>query len=102
MTPASQPSSAEAAPLAPEAAAALDAALDALQTGQPLDRAGLLARHPELAEPLAALDVLIVDRSTVLDGAGHAAVPAPPLQVGPYQIQRELGAGGFGVVYLAF
>jgi serine/threonine protein kinase len=98
----SQPSSAEAAPLAPEAAAALDAALDALQAGRPLDRAGLLARHPELAEPLAALDVLFIDRSTVLDGPRRPEPAAPPPQIGPYRVERELGAGGFGAVYLAF
>jgi hypothetical protein len=102
MSQTSQPPSAETAPLAPEAAAALDAALDALQAGRPLDRAGLLARHPELAEALAALEVLFIDHSTVLDGTRRLAPPALPPQIGPYQVERELGAGGFGVVYLAF
>jgi serine/threonine protein kinase len=102
MSHTSPPSSAEAAPLAPEAAAALDAALDALLAGRPVDRADLLARHPELAQPLAALDVLFVDHSTVLDGPRRTAPAAAPPQIGPFQIERELGAGGFGVVYLAF
>jgi serine/threonine-protein kinase len=102
MSQSSQPSSAEAVPLAPAAAAALDAALDALQAGRPVDRAGLLAQHPELGGALAALDELFLDRSTSLDGPRRLDSPAPPLQIGPYQVERELGVGGFGVVYLAF
>jgi hypothetical protein len=78
-------------------AAALDAALDALQSGRPFDRQALLARHPDLAEPLAALDQLFAPTT-------HPAPTTPPCpeRIGPYRIVREIGAGGFGVVYLAF
>jgi hypothetical protein len=72
-------------------AAALDAALDALRAGRPLDRASLLARHPELSGALAALEQLLPP----------ASLPRPET-VGRYRIERELGAGSFGVVYLAF
>jgi hypothetical protein len=83
-----------------ESAAALDAAIDALHTGKPLDRAALLARFPQLAGALAALDDLAVTRAAAPPAPG----PPPPLPgaVGPYQLERELGAGGFGIVYLAY
>jgi tRNA A-37 threonylcarbamoyl transferase component Bud32 len=86
-----------------EMAAALDAALDALQTGRPFDRAALLARHPALAGALGALDQLFAP-TTAGEGEGAAAGRplACPERVGPYRIVREIGAGGFGVVYLAF
>jgi serine/threonine-protein kinase len=90
-------------PLADEQmAAALDGALDALQAGRPYDRAGLLASYPALAEPLAALEQLFLP-STILN---HTPPPGPPPgcpeHIGPYRVVREIGAGGFGVVYLAF
>ncbi|MGL4549613.1 MAG: serine/threonine-protein kinase, partial [Gemmataceae bacterium] len=72
-------------------AAALDAALDALRAGRPLDRAALLAQHPQLHDALAALEHLLPS----------AALPRPDA-VGRYRVERELGAGSFGVVYLAF
>jgi hypothetical protein len=84
-----------------EMAAALDAALEALQNGRPFDREALLARHPALASALAALDQLF---ATTSPGAGLSG-PLPvaqPQHIGPYLIERELGAGGFGRVYLAF
>jgi tRNA A-37 threonylcarbamoyl transferase component Bud32 len=76
--------------------AALDEAIDAHRAGRPIDRAGLLARHPQLAEALDALDHL--------GGSpfARAAAPSMPEQIGPYRIERELGAGGFGIVYQAF
>jgi hypothetical protein len=77
-------------------AAALDEALAALQAGRPFDRAALLARHPDLAGPLAALDGLVGAPA----GAG-GAIPFPT-QVGRYRVERQLGVGSFGVVYLAF
>ncbi len=84
-----------------EMAAALDSALDALQNGRSFDRDGLLARHPALASALAALDQLFGSTSV---GQGEvASLPlARPRQIGPYLIERDLGAGSFGVVYLAY
>jgi serine/threonine protein kinase len=85
-----------------EGAAALDAALDALRAGRPVDRAALLARHPELAEAMAALDHLLCDGTTLADGAAVRPPASFPEQVGPYRVERRLGVGGFGIVYLAF
>jgi serine/threonine protein kinase len=85
-----------------EGAAALDAALDALRAGRPVDRAALLARHPELAEAMAALDHLLCDGTTLADGAAVRPPASFPGQVGPYRVERQLGVGGFGIVYLAF
>lgn len=84
-----------------ESAAALDAAIDALQTGKPYDRTALVAQFPHLADALAALDDLVVTRTTGPHTASVTAVVQPG-NIGPYQIERELGTGGFGIVYLAF
>ncbi len=84
-----------------EMAAALDGALDALQAGRPVDRAGLLAKHPELAEALAGLDQLF-GGATVAGGPASSPSPILPESLGRYRVERELGAGGFGVVYLAY
>jgi tRNA A-37 threonylcarbamoyl transferase component Bud32 len=88
--------------LEPEAAAALDAALDALKGGRAVDRAALLARHPQLDAALAALDRLFAQPATVAEGLPCAPTTCLPQQIGPYRIERELGQGGFGVVYLGF
>lgn len=69
-------------------AAALDEALEKIRKGAPLDRDALIGRYPALAEMLDTLDQL-------------RTPPAKPQQIGRYRIERELGAGGFGVVYLA-
>jgi hypothetical protein len=84
-----------------EMAAALDAALDAMQSGRPFDRGDLLARHPALAEALGALDQLFAPTSTGEEKPTPGPHPCPE-KIGPYRIVREIGAGGFGVVYLAF
>src|SRR4051812_47014135 len=83
-----------------EMAAALDEALDALQRGRAVDRAALVARHPALASVFDQLVQLFAPTSA---GHGSAATPlARPLQIGAYLVERELGVGGFGVVYLAY
>jgi tRNA A-37 threonylcarbamoyl transferase component Bud32 len=99
MTPTSQPPDTE---LGEDVAAALDAALDALQQGRNIDRAALLARHPELAGAVAALDQIAGTRSTVAGERGEGPPPELPQRIGPYRVERELGAGGFGAVYLAY
>jgi hypothetical protein len=85
-----------------EMAGALDAALDALQKGRSFDREGLLSRYPALAEPLRALESLFVPSTT--SGPDRRLTPPLncPAQIGPYRVLGEIGAGGFGVVYLAF
>jgi serine/threonine-protein kinase len=83
-----------------ELAAVLDEAVATLLAGRPLDRGRLLARYPQLAEALAGLERLAGLSATAAD-ARPAALSLPE-RVGPYKVERELGAGGFGVVYLAY
>jgi serine/threonine protein kinase len=89
-------------PSDPEVAAALDEIIEAMHAGRPVDRDGLLARHPELAGALEGLDQLFRGETTVVAGLPSSSAPAPvPEAIGPYLIERELGAGSFGLVYLA-
>jgi tRNA A-37 threonylcarbamoyl transferase component Bud32 len=83
-----------------ESAAALDQAIDALQAGRPIDQAELLKCHPQLADALAILEQLAFPTHRI-EPATPAVHPPRPECLGPYCIQRELGAGGFGTVYLA-
>jgi serine/threonine protein kinase len=95
------PAPADSLVLTEDAATALDAAIDAVQKRRPFDRAGLLARFPELAEPLTALEQLCGEQ-TAAEGQPAQSVPPPPERIGPYRVERQIGTGGFGVVYLAF
>jgi serine/threonine protein kinase len=88
-------------------AEAIDRVIDARQAGTAVDRDSLLSRFPQLLTALDALDRLCHDPVAVLapppaEGAEGAAAGVLPAQIGPYQIERELGSGGFGVVYQAF
>jgi serine/threonine protein kinase len=82
-------------------AAALDAALDAVQRGLSLDRNALLQRFPSLGAALDALDQIVAGQTTRPE-ANVAVSTSAPERIGPYRIDKQLGAGGFGVVYLAF
>lgn len=75
-------------------ATAFDEYVSARQAGKSGDCAAVLARYPQLADALAMFQELLPP------SPGLAEQPMPA-QVGPYRVERELGAGGFGVVYLA-
>jgi serine/threonine-protein kinase len=103
MANASHPSPLDSSSLDAASAAALDGAIDALQNGLPFDRTTFLTRYPQLAEPLAAV-VQLLGEHTIVQGAPPTPgfQPGLPGMIGPFRIERELGAGGFGSVYLAY
>jgi len=73
-----------------------DRIVERLHAGETLDRAAILAEHPEHAPALEAFLDLIEE----IEGGEAPASPAPS-RLGDFVIGRELGRGGMGVVYEA-
>jgi tRNA A-37 threonylcarbamoyl transferase component Bud32 len=89
----------EVAPLGPAASIVgiLDRYLADLRAGQAPDREHLLANHPDLA---TELDACLAGIEFVHRATGPVA-PETPATLGEFQIVREIGRGGMGVVYEA-
>src|ERR1700722_6868079 len=89
----------------PPVVRALEEYTAALESGQPPNRAEILARYPEAAEVLAeCFDALGFVRSAAPQLQSPQAPesdlgPATPL--GDFRILRQVGRGGMGVVYEA-
>jgi hypothetical protein len=84
-----------------DAAEVLDQAIDVARRGKSLDRARLLAAHPELEAALAVLEQFRLSVSTLHQETTVLAPVPVPERIGPFEVERELGSGGFGVVYKA-
>jgi serine/threonine protein kinase len=82
-------------------ALALDQAIEAHLAGRWHDRDQLLAQHPELAAALQAFLPPDQSSSTLCMPFQPDKPGTAPTNIGPYRIERELGAGSFGAVYLA-
>lgn len=87
----------------------LDRYLSALEQGERLDEAALLAEHPDLREALKHyLQSLGQLQQLATAGQGSGAIlPTPPLdislsmRIGDFELIRQLGRGGMGIVYEA-
>jgi serine/threonine protein kinase len=95
----------------PRIAEALERYLQAIEAGEKPNRQAFLARHAEIAEPLAecldGMEVLHEAGFSAHQPAAEASVASPSLEwqpgtlLGEFRIIREIGRGGMGVVFEA-
>jgi serine/threonine protein kinase len=82
-------------------AAALDRYIEAIESGRGQSKASFLSEHADLAERLApcldALDLML----GVDSGDERGIAVAPPRRIGDFELIRQVGRGGMGVVYEA-
>lgn len=73
-----------------------DQLLDQLHAGEPIDHEAVLAAHPEHVDALREFFALL----DVIEGPADPEAPTPS-RLGDFEIVREIGRGGMGIVYEA-